>query len=60
MQIIPREVSPHGRDWTSGEEVKCITNKGSWKVGLVLSNGCGRFSSGWNKFVRDNHLAAGK
>lgn len=51
---------PQGRQWVAREEVKCITKKGTWKVKLVISNGSGRFSTGWNKFVKDNGVTQGK
>lgn len=60
MQLLPKDVSPLGRGWKSGKQVTCVTKNGRWKLGLILSNGCGRFSAGWNQFVRENKLTTGK
>lgn len=60
MQLIPKEVNPRGRQWINGEEVTCITKNGTLKLKIVLSNGVGRFSAGWNKLVKDNDLKVGR
>lgn len=59
VQLIPQEVNPSGCAWVGGEEVSCVTENGTWNVGIVLSNGSPRFSSGWNKFVKENELKVG-
>lgn len=38
MQLIPRKVHPEGHEWKAGVEVKVVTKKGMWKVGIVISN----------------------
>lgn len=39
-----------------GDEIILQTERGSWRVGLVLSNESPRISAGWNKFIRDNEI----
>lgn len=56
MQHIPPEVQLNGRDWKDVDEVRCVTEKGSWPISIVLNNGRPRLSAGWNKFARENNL----
>ena len=51
-------MKPAGRDWMVGDEVTFVTNKGNWKIGIVISNGSPRFSAGWNFFIKDNNIKA--
>ncbi|KAF1001423.1 hypothetical protein AG4045_014462 [Apium graveolens] len=60
MEYIPKEVAPRGRNWISSEQVNLVTENGSWIVTILVSNGRGRFSAGWNAFVRDNKLKGSK
>lgn len=56
MQHIPGNVKPRDQNWQAGEKVSFVTAKGTWQVGIVLHNGRGRFSAGWNAFAKDNKL----
>lgn len=56
MHHIPNEVQLNGRYWKDGDEVSCVTEKGSWQIGIVLNNGRPRLSAGWNKFAMENDL----
>lgn len=53
---IPRNITPTNRNWMKGDKIILQTGRGSWRVGLVLSNDSSRISAGWNKFVRDNDI----
>ncbi|KAK1396556.1 hypothetical protein POM88_006419 [Heracleum sosnowskyi] len=44
------------RQWRVGERVLLRTDEGSWSIGLTVNDGRVRFSTGWNKFARDNEL----
>ncbi|KAK1372123.1 hypothetical protein POM88_038215 [Heracleum sosnowskyi] len=44
------------RQWIVGEGVLLRTDEGSWSIGLTVNDGRARFSTGWNKFARDNEL----
>ncbi|KAK1375692.1 hypothetical protein POM88_031885 [Heracleum sosnowskyi] len=41
---------------TVGERVLLRTDEGSWSIGLTVNDRRARFSTGWNKFARDNEM----
>ncbi|KAK1361763.1 hypothetical protein POM88_046237 [Heracleum sosnowskyi] len=53
---IPRFIVLANRQWIVGERVLLRTDEGSWSIGLTVNDGRARFSTGWNKFARDNEL----
>nr|XP_017258259.1 PREDICTED: uncharacterized protein LOC108227556 [Daucus carota subsp. sativus] len=52
--FIPVVIHPPNRAWKKGDEVEIRTEKGSWRLGMVLHGNRARMSAGWNKFARDN------
>lgn len=54
--VIPPFIKPSKRDWRIGEVVVFTTEKNSWNIGIVFSNGKPRFCKGWNKFVREHEV----
>ncbi|WOG82287.1 hypothetical protein DCAR_0101450 [Daucus carota subsp. sativus] len=52
--FIPIAIHPPNRAWNKGDEVELRTEKGSWRLGMVLHGNRARLSAGWNKFAREN------
>ncbi|KAK1399233.1 hypothetical protein POM88_009096 [Heracleum sosnowskyi] len=53
---IPRFIVCANRQWIVGERVILRTDEGSRSIGLTVNDGRARFSTGWNKFARDNEM----
>ena len=56
FQYIPRYINPSNRRWRAGEEVILRINLGYWRLALVYSNEQPKFSTNWNRIVKENRI----